>query len=343
MPQQTRSAGARSLDPPAAFECLRQYGDHSSGFLALEPGNEFFAVDGTAGFVPYRRAGRYRFVFGGPVCETAHEAGLLDRFLEDSARAGARVVAVQVPERSQELFARRGFVLNQLGSTYTVDLAAATLDGPAMRNRRKMVRRGERTGARVLEVGVDVPDTEELAAQLDAVDERWLGPSGKSAKPLRFMVGSRHGRLGGHRRVFVVELDGEVIGYSQCVPAFGRQPGWLYDLNRLVPGSPNVGDLQVWAVMRRLQAEGAAYFHLGLTPFAELDESRSAVAVPRSRTATVLLRLLAEHGESLYPMSGAVEWKHRWKPLTVAPEYVAFPSRLRLGAVAQLLRLTNVV
>jgi lysylphosphatidylglycerol synthetase-like protein (DUF2156 family) len=338
MPQQSLT-----LTPSTALDHLRRYGDHPSGFLALEPGNEFFADDELPGFVPYRRAGRYRFVFGGPVCEAAHEPRIFDRFLQDSARAGQRVVAVQVQERSLDLFAQRGFVLNQLGSTYTVDLSKATLEGPAMRNRRKMVRRGERAGGRVLEVGVDIPWTERLRAQLDAVDEQWLGPSGKSAKPLRFMVGSRHGQLRDHRRVFVVELAGRVIGYSQCVPAFGRQPGWLYDLNRLVPGSPNVGDLQVWSVMRRLQEEGAAYFHLGLTPFAELDESSSAAAVPRSGLATVLLRLLAEHGESLYPMSGAVEWKHRWKPLTVAPEYIAFPSRLRLGAVARLLRLTNVI
>jgi lysylphosphatidylglycerol synthetase-like protein (DUF2156 family) len=332
-----------TLAPSTALDLLRRYGDHSSGFLALEPGNEFFTADGLDGFVAYRRAGRYRFVFGGPVCQTADEPRLLDRFLQDTAQAGQRVVAVQVPERSLDLFAVRGFVLNQLGSSYTVDLSRVTLQGPAMRNRRKMVRRGERTGARVLEIGVDVPWTDRLDAQLDAVDERWLGPSGKSAKPLRFMVGTRHRDLRDHRRVFVVELAGEVIGYSQVVPAFGRQPGWLYDLNRLAPGAANVGDLQVWSVMRRLQEEGAQYFHLGLTPFAELDESILPVDVVRSSVASALMRLLAQHGESLYPMSGAVEWKHRWKPQTVVPEYVAFQSRLRLGAVVRLLRLTNVI
>jgi lysylphosphatidylglycerol synthetase-like protein (DUF2156 family) len=334
---------SRPLDPAAALDRLRRYGDHPSGFLALEPGNEFFAADGVPGFVPYRRRGRYRFVFGGPVCDPVSEPHLLDRFLEDSARAAERVVAVQVQQRSLELFAQRDFVVNQLGSTYTVDLSRATLEGAAMRNRRKMVRRGERTGARVLEVGVDVPWSGHLDAQLDAVDRQWLGPSGKSAKPLRFMVGSRTGQLRDHRRVFVVQLDGAVIGYSQCVPVFGSRPGWLYDLNRLVPGAANVGDLQVWSVMHRLQQEGAPYFHLGLTPFAGLDRAHPPAGVPTSRAAAALMRLLAQHGEALYPMAGAVEWKHRWKPLTVDPEYIAFPSRLRPGAVVSLLRLTNVV
>lgn len=332
-----------TLTPTTVLDCLRRYGDHPSGFVALEPGNEFFADGETTGFVAYRRAGRYRFVFAGPVCDAAHEPRVLDRFLQDSARAGQRVVAVQVQERSLELFAQRGFVLNQLGATYTVDLTRATLEGPAMRKVRQGVRRGERAGGRVLEVGVEIPWTERLRVQLDAVDERWLGPSGKSAKPLRFMVGSRHGHLRDQRRLFVVELAGSVIGYSQCVPAFGRQPGWLYDLNRLVPGSPDVGDLQVWSVMRRLQEEGAACFHLGFTPFAELDTPGSSAALPRSRLGAVLLRLLAEHGESLYPTAGAVAWKRKWQPLTVAPEYIAFPSRLRPGAVARLLRLTNVL
>jgi lysylphosphatidylglycerol synthetase-like protein (DUF2156 family) len=331
-----------TLAPSTALDRLRRHGDHPSGFLALEPGNEFFTDDELDGFVAYRRAGRHRFVFGGPVCDPADESRLLDRFLRDSALAGRRVVAVQVPERCLDLFAQRGFVLNPLGATYTVDLSGATLDGPVMRKVRQGVRRGERAGARVLEVGADVPWTDRLGRQLDEVDSRWLGPSGKSAKPLRFLVGTRHGRLRDQRRLFVVELAGRVIGYSQCVPAFGRQPGWLYDLNRLVPGAPDVGDLQVWSVMRRVQEEGAAYFHLGFTPFAQVDRPASP-AVPHSRVGAVLLRLLAEHGDALYPTSGAVAWKRKWQPTTVAPEYIAFPARLRPGAVAQLLRLTNVV
>ena len=157
------------------------------------------------------------------------------------------------------------------------------------------------------------------------------------------MVGSRSGPPDDQRRLFVVDVHGSVIGYSQCVPAFGRQPGWLYDLNRLLPGAPDVGDLQVWSVMRRLQAEGAPYFHLGFTPFAELGLPGSSTPPAHSRVGALLLRLLAEHGERLYPTAGAVAWKRKWQPVTVAPEYIAFPGRLRPGAVARLLRLTNVV
>lgn len=281
--------------PTSVLDHLRRHGDHPSEFLALQPGNEFF-VDGEAeGFIAYRRAGRYRIAFVGPVADAAHEGHILDRFLRDAARVGQRVVAVQVQERAARLFAQRGFVLNQMGATYAVDLSRATLEGPAMRKPRQGVRRGQRAGAQVLELGVDLPWTERLREQLDVVDERWLGPSGKSAKPLCFMVGSRHGPPDGQRRLFVVELADQVIGYSQCVPAFDTQPGWLYDLNRLVPGAPDVGNLQVWSVLRRVQEEGAAYFHLSFTPFAELRRLPSA-GPPSSRLTATLLRLLAEHG-----------------------------------------------
>jgi lysylphosphatidylglycerol synthetase-like protein (DUF2156 family) len=322
---------------------LRRHGDHPSAFIALEPGNDFYLDDGSDGFVAYRRSGRYRFVFAGPVGAAADVPGILDRFLAVSTAAGDLVVAVQVPERFLHLYAERGFVMNQLGTTYAVDLSRATLDGAAMRKVRQGVRRGERAGGRVIEVGVDLPWTEELRGQLDEIDRHWLGPSGKSAKALRFMVGGRSDELRDHRRLFVVDLDGRPIGYSQCVPAFGDQPGWLYDLNRLVPGSPDVGDLQVWSVMKRLRDEGAGWFHLGFTPFAELDERHAPASVPRSRVGGFALRMLAAHGEALYPTAGAVAWKNKWKPVTTAPEYVAFPARLRPGAVVRLLRLTNVV
>lgn len=329
-----------TLAPASVLDLLRRHGDHPSGFLALDPGNEVFLDDD--GFVAYRRSGRNRFVFGGPVAAATDEGPVFDRFLADAARARHRVVAVQVPQRSVELFARRGFLLNQLGSTYAVDLGRATLDGPAMRKPRQGVRRGERAGGEVLEVGVDIPWTAELGEQLDAVDARWLGQGGKAAKPLRFMVGGRHPDLSDVRRLFVVRHAGRVIGYSQCVPAFGSRPGWLYDLNRLEPGSPDVGDLQVWSVLRRLQAEGAAWFHLGFTPFAELDPAPPGTA-PRSRVGDHLLRLLTRHGERLYPTAGAVAWKRKWQPVTVEPEFIAFPGRLRWRAAVRLLRVTNVL
>ncbi|MCA2212151.1 phosphatidylglycerol lysyltransferase domain-containing protein [Jidongwangia harbinensis] len=325
------------------LDTLRRHGDHPSGFLALEEGNEFFLDDEHDGFVAYRSAGRYRFVFSGPVGETTQEPRILDRFLADSRRARRTVVAIQVPRRSLTMFAERGFVLNQVGTTYVVDLANATLDGAAMRKTRQGVRRGERAGAQVLEAGVDLPVTPELHAQLDAVDAQWLGANGKSAKALRFLVGSRGGPLADQRRLFVVQIDGRTIGYSQCAPAFGTQPGWLYDLNRLIPGSPDVGNLQVWSVMKRLQDEGVAHLHLGFTPFADLDDGHVAPGIPTSGLGTRAMRLLARYGESLYPVAGAVAWKRKWKPVSSAPEYVAFPSRLRLGAVVRLMRLTNVV
>jgi lysylphosphatidylglycerol synthetase-like protein (DUF2156 family) len=325
------------------LDYLRRHGDHPSGFIALEPDNEYYLDEELEGFVAYRRAGRYRFVFSGPVGDAAREARIFDRFLAETARAGQRVVAVQVPEQFLNLYAERGFVLNQLGMTYVVDLSQATLDGSAMRKVRQGVRRGERAGGKVLEVGVDIAWTDELNAQLDAVDAKWLGPSGKSAKALQFMVGTRSSHLREQRRLFVVELDGRIVGYSQCAPAFGSRPGWLYDLNRLGPGSPDVGDLQFWSVAKRLQEEDVGWFHLGFTPFAELDELRHTPAVRSSRAGGYALQMLAKHGEPLYPTRGAVAWKRKWKPVTAKPEYVAFPGRLRLGAVVRLLKLTNVV
>lgn len=327
----------------AVLDLLKRHGDHPSGFIALEPANDFFLDAELDGFVAYRKAGRYRFVFSGPVAEPANVEPLFDRFLDDARRARHRVVAIQVPQRYLGLYAARGFVLNQMGNTYVVDLKAFTLTGSHMRKQRQGVKRGERAGGSVLEIGVDIPRTDELMAELDEVDARWLGPNGKSAKALQFMVGTRGNHLSDLRRLFVVRLDGRTIGYSQVVPAFGSKAGWLYDLNRLEPGSPDVGDLQVTSVMKRLQEEGTPWFHLGFTPFAELDEENTTAGVPSSRMGARALGLLAKHGEPLYPTAGAVAWKNKWHPVTAEPEFVAFPGRLRMGAVLRLLKLTNVV
>ena len=56
-----------------------------------------------------------------------------------------------------------------------------------------------------------------------------------------------------------------------------------------------------------------------------------------------IVRLLAEHGEKLYPASTQLAYKEKWAPHEVLPDYIAFHGRPRLAAIWQLIKLTNLV
>src|SRR5262245_34466606 len=96
--------------------------DHPSGFLALSARNELYRARGYQGFVAFREHGRHLFAFGGVHAPPGADAEVLDAWLAEAERRGRRAVAVQVRAGQVALFRSRGFVVNQLGSTFGLDL-----------------------------------------------------------------------------------------------------------------------------------------------------------------------------------------------------------------------------
>ncbi|MEV6086273.1 bifunctional lysylphosphatidylglycerol flippase/synthetase MprF [Streptomyces parvulus] len=319
---------------PSVLETLAAHSDNPSSFLALNSGNTYFHDDRFEGTCAYRNSGRYALQFGGPFTAPEHRARLLDAF---AAHTGRRLVAVQLQRADAELYAAHGFTVNQLGASYAVDLARFTLRGSRFVRLRNKISRARRAGLEVAEVTDD-----DDRAELDRIDQCWLREKGRHVKELRFLVGQRTGDLQRHRRLFVGRIDGEAVGYINYSPVYGSRPGMLHDLSRRRPGAPpGVMEALNATVMERLTADGAGWLHFGFTPFTGLDPEHELPGA--SRVFTRFARLLAEHGDAVYPAASQLEYKQKWAPHAVLPEYIAFRGRPRPGAVWQLLRATNAV
>ncbi|MEU6101239.1 bifunctional lysylphosphatidylglycerol flippase/synthetase MprF [Streptomyces flaveolus] len=319
---------------PSVLDTLAAHSDNPSSFLALNSGNEYFHDERFEGTCAYRTSGRYVLQFGGPFAAPEHRERLLDAF---AAHAGRRLVAVQLQRADAELYAAHGFTVNQIGASYAVDLSRFTLRGSRFVRLRNKISRARRAGLEVTEVR-DGDD----CAELDRIDGRWLREKGRHVKELRFLVGQRDGSLQKHRRLFAGRVDGEVVGYINYSPVYGSRPGWLHDLSRRRPDAPpGVMEALNATVVERLTADGAGWLHFGFTPFTGLDPQHELPGA--SRTFTRFARLLAEHGDAIYPAASQLEYKQKWAPHVVLPEYIAFRGRPRTGAVWQLLRATNAV
>ena len=323
------------VQTPSVFDALVRHSDNPSSFLALNQGNEYFQDPRFDGVCVFRRSGRHLLQFAGPFAVAGHRADLLDAFVAKARPR--RVVAVQLQRSDAELYAARGFTVNQLGASYAVELARFTLRGSRFVRLRNKMSRARRAGLEVVETGPVDPDTE---AELDLIDRAWLRGKGRRTKELRFLVGERAGAAQRHRRLFVGRIDGAAVGYISYSPVFGSRPGWLHDLSRRSPDAPpGVMEALNATAMERMSADGEGWLHFGFTPFTGLSDEHELPSASRAFARCV--RLLAEHGERVYPAAAQLDYKQKWAPHVVLPEYIAFHGRPGPKAVWQLLRATR--
>jgi len=115
-----------------------------------------------------------------------------------------------------------------------------------------------------------------------------------------------------HRRCFLAEFEGRVVGFAGVVPVPARAGWFLEDLIR-DPEAPNgTSELLVDAVMSWAGAAGSNWLTLGLAPLA------GDVAAPLK---------LARRGTSLfYDFDGLRRYKAKLRPQSWAPIYLAYPA-----------------
>ncbi|WP_055525717.1 bifunctional lysylphosphatidylglycerol flippase/synthetase MprF [Streptomyces graminilatus] len=321
---------------PSAFDLVSAHADNPSAFLALNSGNEFFLDERHDGVCAFRPAGRHLLQLGGPFAAPGDRAGLLDAFLDQATAQRRRVIAVQLQADDAQLYASRGFTVNQMGASYAVELARFTLRGSPFVRLRNKISRARRAGVEVTETSPS-----DNSGELDLLDREWLRGKGRGTKELRFLVGERDGPERKHQRLFTGTVDGRTVGYISYSPAFGSRPGWLHDLSRRRSDAPpgTMELLNSTAIERMTGEDDGQWLHFGFTPFVGLDP---ALEVPgASGTVARVLRFLGEHGERVYPAAAQLDYKEKWAPHVVLPEYIAFQGRVRPGALWRLGRETN--
>jgi lysylphosphatidylglycerol synthetase-like protein (DUF2156 family) len=330
MPSQTDS---RRMT--AVASALQDYADNPSAFLALNKDNAHFCVPELCGVVAYREAGRYWIQFGGPFAAQENREALLDAFLHSAARHRRKVIAVALQHDDALLYARSGFVVNQFGSSYAVDLTQFSLRGKRFVRLRNKISRATRADLQIAEV-----DADDWSANIDTIDRAWLRAKGRHIKPMQFLVGEIGGEAQRLRRMFAGTIAGEPVAYISYSPVFGSRQGWLHDLSRRKPdGPPGVMEAINIHAITTFQKEGAAWLHFGFTPFVGLSPEWEVFSA--SGTVSWIAQLLAKHGSAVYPAQSQVDYKSKWCPDMVTPEYIGFQNAVSASAIWKLLRITR--
>ncbi|WP_151483521.1 bifunctional lysylphosphatidylglycerol flippase/synthetase MprF [Streptomyces albicerus] len=318
----------------AALTAIQKYAENPSAFLALNADNEVFIGDGGE-LVAYREAGRFFIQFGGVFGPQDRQTAVLREFRKYARDRKRTIAGIQLQRADAELYAAEGFVLNQVGSSYSVHLPEFTLRGSRFMKLRNKISRARRGGLDVQEVSFA-----EYRDSIERIDSAWLRGKGRHVKEIEFLVGEIGGPVQRHRRLFLGRIDGCPVAYISYSPAHGSRSGWLHDLSRRLPDAgPGVMEAINATALETFSREKAEWLHFGFTPFTGLDASHELAS--SSALTGKFLRFLAEKGESVYPAASQLAYKEKWGPQLVLPEYLAFEGGASLRAVWHILRVTK--
>lgn len=327
----------------SAIEDLSRCSSHPSAFLALNRTTKHFRSAVVPGFIAYREAGGYLFQLGSVFAPPSSQAALLREFCDKATREGRYICALQLRPEDIPIYHDAGFHINQLGLSYSLDLTTFKTSGTRFMKMRNKIARARHSGVEVAELGADLPKSPAAWEQLEGVTRSWLRSKGRHVKQLEFMIGEIGTPADTHRRIFVALQGTEIIGFISYVPSYGALRGYMHDLSRRVDRAPpGVMELVNVTAIERFKAEKQRYLHFGLTPFVGLSDETDAID-GKSGVVSWVLRMLAKHGKAIYPAQSQVEYKMKWNPQIIMPEYLAFQGRFRFGYLLRLLLLTRAI
>jgi lysylphosphatidylglycerol synthetase-like protein (DUF2156 family) len=320
-----------TAEPVLAAVSRHTGAENPSSFLALNSGNSVFTVPGADGVVVYRQTGRFAVQFGGPFAAPEDYDTLADGFIAHVREQGLTLVGVQLQQHDAERYAQRGFTVNQVGASWAVKLEDFSLRGTKFMQLRNKISRALRNGLQITEV-----PAADWAEGIRTIDAAWLGSKG-GASQLEFLVGQIGGEAQAQRRLFVGTIDGAPVAYISYSPVYGSRAGWMHDLSRRLPeGSPGLMEAINAHAIEVFRGEGVEWLHFGFTPFTGLDSAFEIEG--HSPAFQWLMHALWAEGAALYPAQTQLNYKQKWAPDTVIPEYVAFDGQASLASFAHIFR-----
>jgi lysylphosphatidylglycerol synthetase-like protein (DUF2156 family) len=332
----------RQIQDPVSFARLRElverHSDHPSIDLVFNQGNRYFTTRDTEGFVAYREAGGVLYQFAGAVAPAEQREELLRSFLAFARDGRRRIFAVQLRREDVEMYLRNGFRLNEMGRSYTLRLKGFSLRGHKFMKLRNKLKQPVKNGVEVFELGRDLDVTADVRARLQAITDAWLRAKGRHVKLLEFLVGETGSVDRPGSRCFVAVKDAAVIAFITYVPSYGRYRGLMHDLTRRMPDAPpGTMELINYTAIERFQQEGIDHLNFGFTPFIGVDDQIPDHSPVVART----MKFLGRHGSAIYPAQAQVDYKLKWDPDVVEPEFMAFENRFRVSDLWHLLRVTR--
>lgn len=290
-----------------ARELVMKFGWNTTCFQIVNPGIEYwFGPDGNS-VVGYVSSGKVRVVAGAPVCCQEQLANVTEAFEFDATRNGMRVCYFGAESRLGSLLrndAGHSFVLLGAQPVWTPNNWPSTV--ARYSSIRAQINRAKNKGVTVEEWSVEKAINNPKLRDCLTV---WL--ESKGLPPLHFVVEPETLDRLDKRRIFVAELDYEVVAFLILSPIPTRL-GWLTEQFPHRPGAPNgCVELMMDTAFRKLSIESSEYITLGLSPLSTRAKIEPFVNPVWLR---ILLAWMRKHGQRFYNFDGLDNFKSKLMP-----------------------------
>ncbi len=327
---------------PNVLDILRDCADHPSAFLATNQDTQQFISKNIPGMVAYRSAGKHLVIAAGLSAKAQNKEALLEEFIEWGRQQKKKIIAIQMLRDDAEVLAKHGFTVNQIGTSYSLALDKFKISGSRFMKLRNKISRARRAGVEVKELGKDFVFSPILESQLQQIDQQWLRK--KHAKELDFLIGEVGDLTNidpSVKRLFVAFNNDEPVAYILYTACFGVHEGWMHDLTRKLPDAPTgVMELINLTAIETFIEEKNQYINFGFTPLTGLNPEVEILGA-YSPLAQKIFVFLAKHGSFIYPATSQLQYKLKWAPNHILPEYIAFQGGFSLWGLWDFLKLTQ--
>ncbi len=299
---------------------VQRHGWNATAFQTLEPGFAYRFYG--SGCVAYVDTGSAWVVAGAPIAPTEDLREVAGHFVADARAAGKRSCFFAVEDRFLEAVqgAYRSFNIGEQPVYSPLDWANVVRENRSLRSQ---LRRAAAKGVRVRELSAHELESGDTRAAIEDLARRWLATRGMA--PMTFLVRLELFGFSSHRRCFVAEREGRLLGFALLVPVPARS-GWLLEDLVRAPHAPNgTSELLVDAALSWAGVRGCEWFTLGLSPLAG--------QVPE------LLRFLRRGASFLYDFEGLHAYKAKLRPRAWSKIFLAYPpTQGPLASVVDVLR-----
>jgi phosphatidylglycerol lysyltransferase len=285
---------------------VRRHGWNSTAFQTLAPGYSYAHYDDAC--VAFVDTGSAWVVAGAPIGPQEALRDVAAAFVRDARSASKRCCFFATESR---------FLEATQGDLGAIVIGEQPVWDPrdwggrlaSKRSLREQLRRARAKGVLVRPL-----ESSSERAALDRgiarVAERWLAT--RRMAPMRFLVHLDPARDPSHRRTFVAERGGRLVGFAEAIPVPARE-GWLVEGLVRDPDAPNgTGELLIDSVMRWAADSGSPWLTLGLAPLAG--------PVPG------WLRWAKRLGARLYDFEGLRSFKAKLGPASWSPIHLSYPE-----------------
>ncbi|HEY2955162.1 MAG TPA: phosphatidylglycerol lysyltransferase domain-containing protein [Candidatus Eisenbacteria bacterium] len=319
-------------------ELVRRHGDSSVAWFALDRDVDYFFSANARAVIAYRFESDSLLVIGDPIGPGEETPTLLEEFERFCHEHDWRFAFYQARPERLPLYRARGWRVVHVGEDPVIRVASFSLEGPAVADVRRTVRRREREGltARMFLPGGGAfdpaRDAEGLAGQLREISTEWLKlhPGGEK--------GFCMGRFDPHQLAetwLAVAWDParhRAEAFCTFVPIPARH-GWALDLMRRRPDAVSgATEFLIVKSVETMKERGDAVLSLSLSALARVDRDEPAggdAQAPDDRAREFLMERLAR----FYDFKGLFRWKRKFDP-EFEPRYLVYPEPLALPAIA---------